>query len=418
MPKSEEEINNPDYIPRSRRWKAKHVMGRASKYLKQQRYEEAAVFYSKAIQREPDLPEVYNNKGYCMLMNALRANEIQPTIELFTKALELKPKYAHALYNRGVARHKLAAAKLLECGEKSTEETDKLIKFALEDFDGCIAADRFFSKAYHNRAVCQSLLRDTKRATGNLTRAILITDEESILHKCHKTGAYLPLEERSNLLDGENSKGALDEDSSLLISEGGSSLASGSKVSVDADMTRMKASKGAKMGSAADCDNNLESDSTLIPDVDEKQKNDIIAWQKERAYQIMRKALHSKVARDVDLCRKDCYKSLKSRQLLYERRVEVDASESDRAKMDIFKMEMGIGVYSDEEEQEEISQPGSIAVSPNSKGRHQEETSGKELSGGGNGNMNRSTARKGKRTTQANKTVGKKGSILQSRRKR
>ena len=65
MPKSEEEKNNPDYIPRSRRWKAKHVMGRASKYLKQQRYEEAAVFYSKAIQREPDLPEVYNNKGYC-----------------------------------------------------------------------------------------------------------------------------------------------------------------------------------------------------------------------------------------------------------------------------------------------------------------------------------------------------------------
>lgn len=419
FPKSEEEVSDPTYVPRSRRWKAKHVMGRASKYLKQHRFEEAAVFYEKAIQREPDLPEVYNNKGYCMLMTALRPEEIQKTIKLFTKALEINPKYAHALYNRGVARHKLATAMLLESGEKSTVETDKLVQLALRDFDGCISADRFFAKAYHNRGVCLSLLRDTKRATGNMTRAILITDEESILHKYHRTGAYMPLEERSNIIDKEEKKGDLNDESSVLISECESSLASGSKMSIDADSTRMKTNKSenAKLSTYhIDLDSNSMQKSA---DDIEKQGKQMHQWQKEKAYQMRRKKLHFRVTRDGEQCKLDCYKSLKARQFLHERRVETDASESDRAKLDLLKMEIGIESGSDGEEQSEIKDPGQTSPSLYNQDQREYSSSATEQAHridakkrSQNDNLSRPMP-----SSRSSKTVGKKGSMLQSRRK-
>ena len=374
---------------KGRQWKGDHCMGRGFKYLKENRYQEAAAYFTKAIQREPGLAEAYNNVGYCRLMSAIRTTDINLSIPYFSKALKLNPKYAHALYNRGVARLKLGSAMLRESGHKTSDQSDRQFEMARDDFSSCVKADRFFAKAYHNRAVCECMLRKAQKASGNLTRAILIHDEESVLHRVHNTGAFMPIEEKQNLLEG-GSKSEVDslllEDSSLLQSE------------PSVDNTRMKTNTMKKGQTNIDKyletmgnDDNEHGNASEAEECRQKQ-DEILAWQKAQAYRKLRMKLHATASHDK--AKHDCLKSLESRQFVHERRVETEIAEVDRAAADLLRIDLGLVNPSHDEEHVESS---------------------------GNGNTEDgkiSRAEKIGGITKPEKTVGKAGSMIQTRKRR
>ena len=66
---------------------------------KQAAYEKAVVYYTRALELKPDLPEVYTNRG-----NVYRGiDEIDKAIEDYNSATELDPNDANAYNNRGNA---------------------------------------------------------------------------------------------------------------------------------------------------------------------------------------------------------------------------------------------------------------------------------------------------------------------------
>ncbi len=70
-------------------------------YYYKNAYEAAIIEFEKALQKDPELVEVYNNLG--LTYSKLRQNE--KATEYFQKALELNPNFAEAYANLGVIYH-------------------------------------------------------------------------------------------------------------------------------------------------------------------------------------------------------------------------------------------------------------------------------------------------------------------------
>lgn len=89
------------------------------------------------------------------------------SFEDFSNAIEGKPDYSHAFYNRGTAYK--------DFGE--TMNDSSYYKKAIDDFDKAIKIDLNFPEAYQNRAITYELLGNLEKALADYNRAIEIQPE-------------------------------------------------------------------------------------------------------------------------------------------------------------------------------------------------------------------------------------------------
>jgi tetratricopeptide (TPR) repeat protein len=170
---------------RGRTWRSNYILKRANQFMATSRYEEAMIFLTEAVHREPTLAEAHFSKGVCRLKMELYN---QDTIDCFDCALSLRSDYANALYNRALCRHKIVFRNMKISGvTKDLGLQDKaLLHIAINDYSAAIRIDRFFSECYSNRASCYGTLRDSRRAAADLNKAAQCMDSTSDLHKLYK----------------------------------------------------------------------------------------------------------------------------------------------------------------------------------------------------------------------------------------
>jgi tetratricopeptide (TPR) repeat protein len=115
-------------------------------------FDQAIADYSAAIQLKPDYAEAYNNRG---LAYSLKGKNLMPeSIADYTQAIDLRPGYAYAINNRGVA--------YMASGHPDD---------ALRDFDLAIQIQPDLSQAYSNRGNYYLRLKRYDLAFTDLFRA-------------------------------------------------------------------------------------------------------------------------------------------------------------------------------------------------------------------------------------------------------
>jgi tetratricopeptide (TPR) repeat protein len=111
---------------------AEAYLMRGDQYSSLKDYEHAIADYTRAIQLKPDYAEAYNNRG---LAEALQSKaELTNAIADYSQAIDLRPDYAYAYNNRGVA---------YMAGGHPNE--------AMQDFNQAIKLKPNFSQAHSNR---------------------------------------------------------------------------------------------------------------------------------------------------------------------------------------------------------------------------------------------------------------------------
>jgi tetratricopeptide (TPR) repeat protein len=103
-----------------------------SAFNKLKDYENAIVYYDKAIEINPKYGDAYNHKGYAL--SALGRKE--EAIACCEKVIEIDPEYTYAYFNKGIA--------LSDLGRK--EE-------AIASYDKAIEIDPQFANAYYNKGI-------------------------------------------------------------------------------------------------------------------------------------------------------------------------------------------------------------------------------------------------------------------------
>lgn len=89
----------------------------------------------------------------------------QIAVEKFTEAVNLKPDYTHAFYNRGTALKDM----------NRYEE-------ALKDFNKALSLDQEFMEAYHNRGIARENSGDLQGAIADYNKAISLKPEQANLY--------------------------------------------------------------------------------------------------------------------------------------------------------------------------------------------------------------------------------------------
>jgi tetratricopeptide (TPR) repeat protein len=101
-------------------------------------------FYSEAIRLKPDYADAFNNRGIARRWKG----DLEGALQDYNEAIRLKPDFAEAFNNRGEARR-----------DKGDEEG------ALQDFNEAIRLKPDYAEAFNNRAV-------TRRKRGNMKGAL------------------------------------------------------------------------------------------------------------------------------------------------------------------------------------------------------------------------------------------------------
>ena len=117
--------------------------------LRDENSESCVLANDEAIRLKPDFAEAYNNRGVAKAALGQRAEAITD----FDEAIRLKPDFAEAYYNRGITKAELGHH-----------------KDAIADYDEAIRLKPDYAKAYNNRGV-------EKAALGQRTEAIADYDE-------------------------------------------------------------------------------------------------------------------------------------------------------------------------------------------------------------------------------------------------
>lgn len=140
---------------------------------KQEAYERAVQYYTKALELKPDLPEGYNNRG-----NAYREKgEIDKAIQDYNNAIKYEENDAVSYNNRGNAYIDI-------------NNIDKAIK----DYNKAIELTPNFAKAYYNRGNAYFLKSQLNNAIEDYTMAIKCNSDEADAY--NKRGeAWLHLQE-------------------------------------------------------------------------------------------------------------------------------------------------------------------------------------------------------------------------------
>ena len=125
-------------------------------YQNQEDNEKAIEHYNKAIRLDPNLVEVYNNRGNAYGAKSDHARAIQD----FDKAIDLNPDYAEAYNNRGVVY-----------GEKGDHAR------AIQDYDKAIALNPDYANAYNNRGNVYQKKGEYARAIQNYDKVIALNPD-------------------------------------------------------------------------------------------------------------------------------------------------------------------------------------------------------------------------------------------------
>jgi len=184
-------------------------------------FNKATIYYSKAIELNPDLVIAYSNRG----CDYIALGQYQKAIDDYTKAIELDPKFAYAYNNRGRAFHVLGeyqnaiddytkAMELdseinvyyfrgqayYELGEKyeinqsiyeqsdeekgqAKEEKKELYLQSIEDLSKAIETDTTNSEIYLNRGVSYERIEENEKAINDHTIAIKLNPKFALAYR-------------------------------------------------------------------------------------------------------------------------------------------------------------------------------------------------------------------------------------------
>lgn len=107
------------------------------------RVDEAVQVFDRAIQVKPDYAEAYSNRGVALQ----ELGHLEEAVQAFDKAIQLKPEYAEAHGSRGVALHELGQ-----------------LKEAMVDYDRAIQLKPDYAEVYTNRGAALKELGQLKQA--------------------------------------------------------------------------------------------------------------------------------------------------------------------------------------------------------------------------------------------------------------
>ncbi len=183
---------DPTYIPNAaflpaqrtenpsshRVWRGDYCKRRAAEFTGRKLYAEAQVMLREAVSREP-----YDAKAWVALgANYMLSGESwEKSCGALSHALELMPEYANGWYNRGLARQQYCIKQVAIHGEADTR-VQALLRESVADYTRCVAINKYFGQAYHNRAACWGLLKQGTRAIADLRKANLVMNKDSPLH--------------------------------------------------------------------------------------------------------------------------------------------------------------------------------------------------------------------------------------------
>ncbi|MCY3788702.1 MAG: tetratricopeptide repeat protein [Gemmatimonadetes bacterium] len=141
-------------------------------YQNEQNCLKAIEHYSKAIELNPRLVGVYNNRGAAYDSNG----ELDRAIADYDKAIELNPEFARAYYNRGVAYSRK--------GE---------LDWAIKDYDKAIELNPKDADAYNNRGAAYSINGEFDWAIKDYDKAIDLNIEHTEVY-CNRGMSWLSLQ--------------------------------------------------------------------------------------------------------------------------------------------------------------------------------------------------------------------------------
>jgi len=128
----------------------KEAITRGSDYLDKKRYEMAIAEFSKAIEINPGLSDVYYNRGFAYS----QSGKPDEAISDYSKAIKINPNDSDSYYNRGLVYH-------------SKKDYDR----AISDFTESIRLTPDIAAAYYNRALDYSLKKDFDKAWEDVHKA-------------------------------------------------------------------------------------------------------------------------------------------------------------------------------------------------------------------------------------------------------
>ena len=115
--------------------------------------------YTKAIDLDSNLPQVFNNRG-----NTLKAmGDYEAAIKDYDRAIELNPRFAFAYNNRGAAWFLTGA-----------------LDRAIKDYDRAINLKRDYALAYANRGLIFLTRGDTRRAERDFNKCMKLNPSEPL----------------------------------------------------------------------------------------------------------------------------------------------------------------------------------------------------------------------------------------------
>ena len=79
---------------------SKYYFDNANIFCLEGKYEEAIVYYNKAIELNPNNSAAYNDRGFTKYY----LGQYEDSIKDFNKVIELTPNYTNAYYDRGNAK--------------------------------------------------------------------------------------------------------------------------------------------------------------------------------------------------------------------------------------------------------------------------------------------------------------------------
>ena len=131
--------------------KPEDYLSRGDDFYQSNEYELALKACDKAIELKPDYADAWYNRG--VILGKL--GRYDEALKAFDKAIELKPDYADACNNRGVS-------------------LDKLGRYdeALKAYDKAIVLKPDYASAWYNKACAYSLKGDKENALKHLSKAI------------------------------------------------------------------------------------------------------------------------------------------------------------------------------------------------------------------------------------------------------
>jgi len=141
-------------------------------------YEKAIEYFTKAIELKPDYAEAYFNRGLAYFKMGSRyttegRENLNSAIVDFSKAIELNPNFIDAYYSRGLA--KIAFIHFYD--KPFSQETEQLFESAIEDFKKSLSLDPEYYIAYAGLGNAYDLHGDFGKAIEAYEEALKHKDE-------------------------------------------------------------------------------------------------------------------------------------------------------------------------------------------------------------------------------------------------